>query len=132
MTTFACWDVIVFHLDGFRYYLLRAIILLKFSIAASIYFSTPPDVPVFTIHSGFLSDVCPIYGMRRKPYLTIGALVYSAAFVLYSVSSVDNVVSIAEHIISYQHATPHQIIPQHSTSYHRIAQHNTIQKISIY
>ena len=100
MTSFACWDIIVFHLDGFRYYLLRAIILLKYSIAASIYFSTPPDVPVFTIHSGFLSDVCPIYGMRRKPYLTIGALVYSAAFVLYSVSSVDNVVSIAEHIIS--------------------------------
>lgn len=44
---------------------------------------------------GFLSDACPIYGMRRKPYLTIGALVYSGAFVLYSLSAVDNVIFLA-------------------------------------
>jgi hypothetical protein len=36
--------------------------------------------------------VCPIYGMRRKPYLTIGALLYSGAFVLYALAAVDNVV----------------------------------------
>jgi BT1 family len=42
--------------------------------------------------SGFMSDVFPIYGMRRKPYLTIGALVYSSAFMLYALAAIDNVV----------------------------------------
>ena len=46
----------------------------------------------FDITSGFVSDVFPIYGMRRKPYLTIGALVYSSAFMLYALAAVDNVV----------------------------------------
>jgi BT1 family len=39
-----------------------------------------------------MSDVFPIYGMRRKPYLTIGALVYSSAFMLYALAAIDNVV----------------------------------------
>lgn len=39
---------------------------------------------------GFLSDSCPIYGMQRKPYLTIGALVYSFAFIAYGMCGVDN------------------------------------------
>ena len=52
---------------------------------------------VYYLHNnykGFLSDVCPIYGMRRKPYLTIGALLYSGAFVLYALAAVDDVVRI--------------------------------------
>ena len=48
------------------------------------------------IFSGFLSDVCPIYGLRRKPYLTIGALVYSAAFLLYAILGMDNLVGECE------------------------------------
>jgi hypothetical protein len=42
--------------------------------------------------------------MRRKPYLTIGALLYSGAFVLYSVAAVDNVVRryyLSSHVILY-------------------------------
>jgi len=44
---------------------------------------------------GFLSDACPIGGMHRKPYLTIGALAYSAAFISYSLMNMDNVVLLA-------------------------------------
>lgn len=44
---------------------------------------------------GFLSDVVPIFGMHRKPYLTIGALIYSLASFYYSNSEVDDVVFLA-------------------------------------
>jgi MFS family permease len=44
---------------------------------------------------GFLSDACPIQGMRRKPYLTMGALLYSSAFVFYALCAVDNAVLLA-------------------------------------
>lgn len=40
---------------------------------------------------GFLSDSVPIYGMQRKPYLTIGTLLYSFAFISYAVSGVDSI-----------------------------------------
>jgi hypothetical protein len=40
---------------------------------------------------GFLSDACPIKGMHRIPYLTIGSLVYSAAFIGYSLYGTDDV-----------------------------------------
>lgn len=40
---------------------------------------------------GFISDSVPIYGMQRKPYLTMGTLLYSFAFMTYSFSGVDNV-----------------------------------------
>lgn len=39
---------------------------------------------------GFLSDSCPMYGMQRKPYLTMGALVYSFAFLTYAFCGIDN------------------------------------------
>jgi hypothetical protein len=41
---------------------------------------------------GFLSDSCPIGGLHRKPYLTMGALAYSAAFISYAFMKADNVV----------------------------------------
>lgn len=40
---------------------------------------------------GFLSDAVPILGMHRKPYLAIGALVYSSAFLMYAMSGSRNV-----------------------------------------
>ena len=33
---------------------------------------------------GFLSDVVPINGAHRKPYLVIGAVLYSGSFILFS------------------------------------------------
>jgi len=39
---------------------------------------------------GFISDAFPIYGMQRKPYLTIGALLYSIAFISYAIIGIDN------------------------------------------
>jgi MFS family permease len=44
---------------------------------------------------GFLSDSCPIRGMHRKPYLTIGALVYSFAYMGYAWYGKDDVVVLA-------------------------------------
>ena len=44
---------------------------------------------------GFVSDAVPIYGMHRKPYLTMGTLLYSLAFILYSFSDHDSVVKLA-------------------------------------
>lgn len=44
---------------------------------------------------GFLSDALPLGGMHRKPYLTIGALVYSASFMVYSILEFHNVVFLA-------------------------------------
>lgn len=41
---------------------------------------------------GFLSDACPINGMRRKPYFVFGALLYSFAFILYAIANIDNVI----------------------------------------
>eukprot|EP01038_Epipyxis_sp_PR26KG_P012294 gene12294-16485_t len=40
---------------------------------------------------GFLSDAVPIYGMHRKPYLTMGCLLYSAAFIVYALVRSDNI-----------------------------------------
>ena len=44
---------------------------------------------------GFVSDAVPIYGHHRKPYLTIGALVFSAAFLSYALSAIDHIVWLA-------------------------------------
>jgi len=33
---------------------------------------------------GFISDACPILGSHRKPYLTIGAIIYSSTSIIYS------------------------------------------------
>lgn len=33
---------------------------------------------------GFISDAVPIFGMHRKPYLTLGCIIYSAAFLYYA------------------------------------------------
>lgn len=44
---------------------------------------------------GFISDAFPICGMQRKPYLTIGALLYSFAFISYGIAGEDNVVLLA-------------------------------------
>ena len=41
---------------------------------------------------GFISDACPIAGMHRKPYLTIGALLYSAAFIMFALVEKDSFV----------------------------------------
>lgn len=40
---------------------------------------------------GFLSDACPIGGMHRKPYLMIGALLYSFSFIAYSMVGLHDV-----------------------------------------
>ena len=44
---------------------------------------------------GFISDILPIWGQHRKPYLSLGALVYSAALILYAMSGVHDVVILA-------------------------------------
>jgi len=44
---------------------------------------------------GFLSDSVPIYGMQRKPYLAIGTVLYSFAFIAYAISGVDSVTFLA-------------------------------------
>jgi hypothetical protein len=44
---------------------------------------------------GFLSDVFPIAGQHRKPYLSIGALLYSVALISYALSGVEDVVMLA-------------------------------------
>lgn len=44
---------------------------------------------------GFLSDICPIAGQHRKPYLSIGALLYSIALISYSLSGAEDVVILA-------------------------------------
>lgn len=47
---------------------------------------------------GFLSDACPIGGLHRKPYLIIGALLYSLSFMMYSWLGIHNVVYLATSI----------------------------------
>lgn len=44
---------------------------------------------------GFLSDTCPIRGMHRKPYLSMGALIYSSSSILYAVTNYDNILLLA-------------------------------------
>lgn len=44
---------------------------------------------------GFISDVFPIFGLHRKPYLTLGAIIYSFFSVLYAISEKDDVVLLA-------------------------------------
>lgn len=44
---------------------------------------------------GFLSDTCPIRGMHRKPYLSMGALIYSSSSILYAVTDFDNILFLA-------------------------------------
>lgn len=44
---------------------------------------------------GFISDTTPIMGMHRKPYLFIGSIMYSMAYLLYSLSGQDNVTLLA-------------------------------------
>jgi hypothetical protein len=40
---------------------------------------------------GFISDAFPICGMHRKPYVAIGALLYSGSFILYSFFATHNI-----------------------------------------
>ena len=47
---------------------------------------------------GFVSDAFPINGAHRKPYLAIGAVVYSLAFMYYGMSSIEHVVFLAASI----------------------------------
>ena len=49
----------------------------------------------FKLVFGFLSDVVPIFGQHRKPYLTIGALIYSFAYIYYAVVAEQNVLTLA-------------------------------------
>ena len=49
----------------------------------------------FKLIFGFISDVLPICGMHRKPYLTIGSLLYSAAFIIFSMVGQDSFVYLA-------------------------------------
>ena len=44
---------------------------------------------------GFVSDAFPIWGMQRKPYLTMGALLYSLAFLTYSLVGADHIAFLA-------------------------------------
>jgi uncharacterized membrane protein YfcA len=44
---------------------------------------------------GFLSDACPIRGYHRIPYLAMGSLIYSSAFIGYALSGSDDVVILA-------------------------------------
>jgi Na+/melibiose symporter-like transporter len=44
---------------------------------------------------GFLSDTCPINGMHRKPYLTIGSLLYSLPYMLYALFGQHDVILLA-------------------------------------
>jgi hypothetical protein len=44
---------------------------------------------------GFLSDLVPIFGLHRKPYLTLGAIIYSLASFYYAHSEVDEVIFLA-------------------------------------
>jgi hypothetical protein len=44
---------------------------------------------------GFVSDACPVVGMHRKPYFTFGSLVYSFAFMFYSLIDKDDIIILA-------------------------------------
>jgi len=44
---------------------------------------------------GFMSDAFPMFGLHRKPYLTMGALLYSTAFILYAVCRIEHVAWLA-------------------------------------
>lgn len=44
---------------------------------------------------GFISDTFPLCGMKRKPYLLIGALLNTGAFLLYSVSATNHFILLA-------------------------------------
>jgi MFS family permease len=49
----------------------------------------------FKLVFGFLSDVVPINGQHRKPYLTLGALIYSASYIYYALVAEQNVITLA-------------------------------------
>jgi hypothetical protein len=49
----------------------------------------------FKLVFGFLSDLVPIFGLHRKPYFTLGAIIYSLASLYYATSEVDDVVFLA-------------------------------------
>jgi len=40
---------------------------------------------------GFMSDALPVAGSHRKPYLCMGALLYSSMFMLYALAGVDDI-----------------------------------------
>jgi sugar phosphate permease len=44
---------------------------------------------------GFISDAVPIFGLHRKPYLTMGAVLYSFAFILYAAAGRDSILLLA-------------------------------------
>lgn len=49
----------------------------------------------FKLVFGFISDLVPIFGLHRKPYFTLGAIIYSLASFYYATSEVDDVVFLA-------------------------------------
>lgn len=49
----------------------------------------------FKLLFGFLSDVVPIHGQHRKPYLTLGAMIYSASYVYFALVADKNVMTLA-------------------------------------
>ena len=49
----------------------------------------------FKLIFGFLSDVVPINGQHRKPYLTLGALIYSVSYIYYALVAEQNVLTLA-------------------------------------
>jgi hypothetical protein len=44
---------------------------------------------------GFISDAFPIQGMHRSPYLTMGTLIYSFAFLFYGVMGTNDILLLA-------------------------------------
>jgi hypothetical protein len=44
---------------------------------------------------GFISDLYPIYGMHRKPYLILGSLIYSTPLIVYYLFQEDDVIALA-------------------------------------
>jgi hypothetical protein len=60
--------------------------------AISILISLPWS---FKLIMGFVSDLYPIYGMHRKPYLILGSLIYSVPLIVYYLLQEDRVVPLA-------------------------------------
>jgi hypothetical protein len=44
---------------------------------------------------GFISDIVPINGLHRKPYLTLGALIYSTSYITYAFSDINDAAVLA-------------------------------------
>ena len=49
----------------------------------------------FKLFYGFLSDACPLYGMHRKPYLTLGLVIYSISSMAYAILQINHTITLA-------------------------------------